>query len=366
MDATLVFVAVVGARFALPLLIPRFPLPAILACLVLDAVDQTIFQTFGYDPPGYQSYDKAMDVFYLAVAYMSTMRNWTSIAAFRVSQFLYFYRLVGVVAFELLESRALLLIFPNTFEYFFIAYEVVRLRWNPARLSMRFWVVTAAAIWIFVKLPQEWWIHIAQLDFTDALAEHAWFGPAVVAALVAAALVVWLVVWPRLDPADHAPDLRSDPLPEAMDEARERAAWFAVHGSVRSPVTLEKVVLVGLLSIIFAQVLPNTDVSTLQLFAGLGVFVVVNTAITLAAARAGRSVESLLASFAIRAAVNLGLMVGVELVLSPGQGSFNLSAAMFFVALLSLITAFHDRFRPVFEVRRLAARTGVQSHPTGG
>ena len=53
----LVFFAVVAARFLLPLLIPRYPLPAIIGCLVLDAVDQTIFQLFGYDPPGYQSYD---------------------------------------------------------------------------------------------------------------------------------------------------------------------------------------------------------------------------------------------------------------------------------------------------------------------
>ena len=60
---TLVFVAVVGARFLLPLAIPFYPLPAIVACLILDGVDQTIFQAFGHDPPNYQSYDKAMDVF---------------------------------------------------------------------------------------------------------------------------------------------------------------------------------------------------------------------------------------------------------------------------------------------------------------
>ena len=91
----MVFVPVVGGRFVLPLLIPRFPLPAIIACLVLDAADQTIFQAFGYDPPGYQSYDKAMDIFYLAVAYLATMRNWENLAAYRVARFLFFYRLVG-------------------------------------------------------------------------------------------------------------------------------------------------------------------------------------------------------------------------------------------------------------------------------
>ena len=132
---TIVFAAVVGARFVLPLFIPAFPLPAIIGCLVLDAADQSIFQAFGYDPPGYQSYDKAMDVFYLAVAYLATMRNWQALPAYRVGQFLYFYRLVGVVAFELTHTRALLLVFPNTFEYFFIAYEGIRTRWAPASTS---------------------------------------------------------------------------------------------------------------------------------------------------------------------------------------------------------------------------------------
>ena len=73
----LVFVLVVGARFLLPLLIPFYPLPAIIACLLLDGVDQTIFQVFTNLPlGGYQSYDKALDIYYLTVAYIATLRNW--------------------------------------------------------------------------------------------------------------------------------------------------------------------------------------------------------------------------------------------------------------------------------------------------
>ena len=40
----LVFWLVVLSRFLVPLAIPRFPLPAILAALIIDGVDQTIFQ----------------------------------------------------------------------------------------------------------------------------------------------------------------------------------------------------------------------------------------------------------------------------------------------------------------------------------
>ncbi len=147
-EVTIVFWSVVAARFALPLFIPRFPLPAIIACLILDGVDQTIFQSFGFDPPGYQNYDKAMDLFYLAIAYLTTMQNWTRTSAASIAKFLFFYRLVGVLLFELTGARLLLLVFANTFEYFFIAYELVRTRWDPRRYGLRWWLLMAAGIWI--------------------------------------------------------------------------------------------------------------------------------------------------------------------------------------------------------------------------
>ena len=129
----------------------------------------------------YQSFDKALDIYYLSIAYLAAMRNWTSDAAFRIAQFLLYYRLVGVVLFELLEERAILLLFPNTFEYFFILYELVRLRFEPSRFSARFWLLAAAGLWIFVKLPQEYWIHIAKLDFTETVGDYPPFAVAVVA-----------------------------------------------------------------------------------------------------------------------------------------------------------------------------------------
>ena len=67
----LVFIIVVGGRFLIPLSIFRYPLPGILAALILDAIDQTIFQTFtNLNLDGYQGYDKALDIYYLAIAYI--------------------------------------------------------------------------------------------------------------------------------------------------------------------------------------------------------------------------------------------------------------------------------------------------------
>jgi hypothetical protein len=356
---TVVFLAVVGSRFFVPLLIPRFPLPALVAALVIDGVDQSIFQAFGYDPPGYQSYDKAMDVYYLAVAYLSTLRNWTSRPAFRVAQFLYFYRLVGVVAFELTQWRTLLLVFANTFEYFFIAYELVRLRRDPSRYSLRFWVVIAAAIWVFVKLPQEWWIHVAQLDFTDQLALHPALGPVIVAVLVVAAAAFWWLVRPRLSPPDWPLRIAADPVPAQVATWQQRGAWLAVHGRLLSTATLEKVVLVGLISIIYAEVLPDLDATVTGVFAGLAVLVLANAAVTLALARGGRGTNRALLAFGLRVVVNLAVVLVARALL--GARGIDLGAALFFVAMLSLLTLLDDWYRPVQAARMAEAGEGPQA-----
>ena len=357
---TLVFLAVVGARFLVPLAIPRWPLPAIVASLVLDAADQTVFQTFGYDPPGYQSYDKAMDVYYLAIAYLATLRNFSSLPAFRIGRFLYFYRLVGVVAFELSAARPLLLIFPNTFEYFFIAYEAVRSRWSPTRFGVRWWLWAAALIWVVVKLPQEYWIHVAKLDVTDQLSAHVWAGPLLVLLGVGAALVVRRRLVPRLPPPAWPWRLRADPLPEAIDTAREQQEWHIVHGRVWSLPTLEKVALVGMIAVVYGQSLPGVSATALQVFIGTGVVVALNAAITLALARRRWAVlESSLATFALRMALNVALVALAEAVLGLGTEDVDTISSLFFLGMISLITTLHDRWLPVYELRRRDERTAA-------
>ncbi len=346
----LVFGVVVLVRFLLPLAIPRWPLPAILACLVVDGVDQTVFQTFGFDPPGYQGYDKAMDVYYLAIAFLASMRNWTRSAAADIARFLFLYRMVGVVAFELTEWRPLLLIFPNTFEYFFIAYELVRTRWDPRRFDRRWWIVVAALVWVVVKLPQEYWIHIARLDLTDTIADVPWFAPALVAALLALGAAYWFAVRPRLLPVDHGWRWTADPAPEAMDTAAERDAWMLAHYRVWSWPTLEKVLLVGLLCVIYGQILPGLDASPLEVLAFTGTYVLLNAAIGLALVRRIGSREGVVAAFGLRLGLNVVAVVVARMVL--GTGAIPLWGTLFFLTLLALLVTLHDRWAPVAAVRR--------------
>ncbi len=350
---TIVFAAVVGARFVLPLFIPAFPLPAIIGCLVLDAADQSIFQAFGYDPPGYQSYDKAMDVFYLAVAYLATMRNWQALPAYRVGQFLYFYRLVGVVAFELTHTRALLLVFPNTFEYFFIAYEGIRTRWAPvvlqAALVGRCWPDSSGCSSSSRRSggstsrsstsPTSW-------PSTRGQPRCCW------SCSRSRRWCFWFVIRPRLRTPDHDWQFDADPLPEPMDTAKEMSAWRAEHGRLRSYATVEKVVLLGLLSVIFAQTLPGVRASTFDLFVGIAAVVVANSAITLAVARRGTSIESTALQFGLRILLNFGIVFLGDWLLRLDGGDLDRADTFFYLMLISLVTTLHDRYTPVLEYRQ--------------
>jgi hypothetical protein len=357
----MLFGLVLLVRCLLPFAIFRYPLPGIIGCLVVDAIDQTVFQNFGYDPPFYQGYDKAMDVFYLGIAYIATLRNWTNIRAFGVSRFLFFYRQVGVVAFELTQTRALLMVFPNTFEYFFIAYEAIRTRWNPAALLRRFWIFAAAGIWILIKLPQEYWIHIAQLDFTDAWQDVSWFAPLVVLLAVVALLALWFVVRPRLRQFDHGWQFTAPPIPDEVSTAAQRAEFAAAHDRVWSIASLEKFALIGLLSVIFASVLPGLDVSLIRTMLWVGFFVLVNSAISLRRARRGSFIDSIYVSFVLRMTSNLVPLVLVDRIWLE---SLPLGGATFFVLLFSVLITAYDLYRPVLEYRIRAA--AEQAAPGAG
>ncbi len=353
----LIFLAVVGLRFGIPLLIPRFPLPAIVACLVLDAADQTIFQQYtDLNLDGYQGYDKALDIFYLAIAYLSTVRNWADPIAFGAARFLWYYRLVGVVLFELLDNRAILLIFPNTFEYFFIAYEAVRCMWDPSRLRKRQLYLTVAFIWIFIKLPQEWWLHVAQNDFTDfmkvdvfgttpdtawstALSQNWWF---VALMVVVGALIAFGIS--RLRTRLPAPDWS---FTFSVDRHQPRTPVSSCdERSGFDPLLLfEKLALTSLISIVFAQLVPNNEASPLQITFAVAILVVSSSVISHWMARRGVSWSSTVREFGAMLVVNVLIAVAYVAFLRRSDSPVNEAALVFFVVMLTLLVTLFDRFQ---------------------
>jgi hypothetical protein len=172
---------------------------------------------------------------------------------------------------------------------------------------------------------------------------------AVIAVVVG--LVAWLVIRRRLPAPDWPWRVAADPLPEEIDTAAERDRWVAANTRVWSMGTAEKVVLVGLISVIYAEILPERRTSNLQLFLGVAVFVVVNSAISLWIARRFRTLQSIVAAFGARVVLNIVLVVLAGWLLDRGAGDINPGITLFFVLLLSLITLLDDRYRPVAQVR---------------
>jgi hypothetical protein len=372
----IVFGIVLLLRLLVPLAIPRFPLPAIVAAMIIDAADQTIFQNYtDLNLDWYQGYDKALDIYYLAIAYIATMRNWTNLHAFGVSRFLWYYRLVGVVLFEWLQIRALLFIFPNTFEYFFDFIEGVRTRWNARRLTKRQVIYVAAFIWIFIKLPQEYWIHIAEMDVTDFIRETIFDVPldtpwgtiisdhigvvvGLIIALVALAFLLRWVFMHKLPPpnwgwtfdADAHRD--TDPAyqaqPAGIGYRRTGVERFFDQG------TIEKIVLLSLILGIFASVLPGIDISTVRLVIGVIVVVVLNTVITEWLGRHGMSFDTAMREFFGVALANFLIVILYRFLVQRAGGTIDVGATLFFLFLVSIIIALYDRYRPIY-LRRVDA-----------
>jgi hypothetical protein len=335
---TLVLAVILLARLLIPLLIFRYPLPAIVACLVIDAADQTILMRLtdiDVESPDsmYQVADKALDIYYLTMAYCSVLRNWTNGTAVEVARFLWYYRLVGVALFETTDQRWLLLVFPNTFEYYFIAIEAIRTMWDPRRLTKKMVFGITAFIWIVIKLPQEWWIHVAQLDFTEFMAANPWAWGVIAIAALAVGVVGWKLYRraPQPDWSFRVDRDKPCPVVPGLDLYDPPLRW---------PLQ-EKIILLTLVVVIFANVL-RIDARFWQEAAGAVVVVLLTLVVSHWLARHEPGLRGTVREFLILGVVNaaglgmLAVLMGERL--EPWQ-------TLFLGLLLTLIVVAYDRCR---------------------
>jgi hypothetical protein len=374
----IVFWAVVLTRLLVPLMIPKWPLPGMVLSLIVDAVDGSIFRSITtLDMNLYQSYDKALDIYYLAIGYLSTLRNWSHLFAFKTSRFLFYYRLVGVLLFNLTGLRWLMLVFTNAFEYFFIFYEAVRVRWDPLRMSKKTLLLALAAIVIFIKIPQEYIVHIGKINMTKWTKEEL-FGvpettpwvdaflaaPGVTITIVVLAVALLLaarwVIKNKLPPADWKAKFHADPLPDGVDEAVAATAQLSLRDRYFTSSLFEKTALVALLVVIFAQILPEVNASVVELSIAVVFVIALNTLVSQWFLGRGTEFSSMLREFLVMAVVNFGIVLLYEFVLAPAAGAtMHLQSTLFFVLLLTLIVVYYNNFRPVFDLRFAAEKTAA-------
>jgi len=144
---------------AVPVL--RWPLAGALLAIAGDLGDLLVRDLLGLGGTvEYQVLDKLMDQVYLALFLVVALR-WEGVER-RVAVALYLYRLLGSILFLATGERAVLFLFPNVFEPWFVFVAAIHhlprpFKWTHARLA------TVLAVLIALKLGQEWALHVGQV-----------------------------------------------------------------------------------------------------------------------------------------------------------------------------------------------------------
>jgi hypothetical protein len=164
---TLEVVVIAAIRIAGSLPVLRWPFLGGILAILIDLSDLLLMDALDLGGvPDYQSLDKWLDQFYLALFLVVALR-WTNPAR-TIAIALYAYRFIGFVLFEITGERGLLLLFPNVFEFWFLLVAFVGddhvADWSARRLGVALVVLT------LLKEVQEWALHGARLfDSISAL-----------------------------------------------------------------------------------------------------------------------------------------------------------------------------------------------------
>ncbi len=149
-----------GVRIASVFLVLRWALAGSLAVILIDLSD--LFMMNLLDMGGvrnYQALDKWLDLTYM-VAFLFVARQWGG-PSHSIAIALFALRIVGVLTFEVVDSRWVLLLFPNVFEFWFV-FVAASQRFAPNyELTWRrslLWLIPLTT----VKEAQEYALHGAQ------------------------------------------------------------------------------------------------------------------------------------------------------------------------------------------------------------
>lgn len=166
MPAKVLIAVVLGVKFVLPLLLPRFPFLAGWANFLLDALDGELLLPLGLDEPIYQRIDKIADwVTYVFIVIAA--RSWP---IWKWIVGLFVLRSIGQGLFFLTGDERMFFFFPNLLEPLFLVYASILFfkKDDASEAYARHRVAIWAGILIY-KLLDEWMLHMADIDRTEAL-----------------------------------------------------------------------------------------------------------------------------------------------------------------------------------------------------
>jgi hypothetical protein len=172
---TAAIVLIVALKFALPVLIIRFPFAAGWANFALDGIDGDLLIPLGLPNDIYQPVDKISDwVTYVAIVIVGYRSHWP---IRRLMLGLFLFRTVGQVAFLLTGEELFLALFPNFLEPLFLVTASI-LAWQRVVRHNPDWRETSFAFlrrhrWpigiliVVYKLQDEYFTHVANVDRSD-------------------------------------------------------------------------------------------------------------------------------------------------------------------------------------------------------
>ena len=154
---------VVIIRLIIPFSIFRWPFWGTVTSAIVDTFDVVLVAMLGMgDFDGaYKATDKVLDTYYLAFAFIVSLR-WKDQLAKVTSISLFFYRVVGVILFEITHVDWLLMVFPNLFESWFLVWAARNRYFKKFKLTMKkLWIILV--ILLIPKLIQEYILHFANI-----------------------------------------------------------------------------------------------------------------------------------------------------------------------------------------------------------
>ena len=157
---------IVAAKYALPVLLIRYPFAAGWANFVLDTVDGDILIPLGLSDPVYQNIDKSADwvtyVFMVVAAWRWPLRNWII--------GLFVFRSIGQALFFITQNELMFFFFPNFLEPLFLAYAtILHFKGDEAFAFFKRNMVWILAIVILYKLQDEYVTHVGNIDRSELI-----------------------------------------------------------------------------------------------------------------------------------------------------------------------------------------------------
>lgn len=161
-------IIIIALRVFVPLLILRRPLAGGIIAMALDALDVVMVEWISDGGMGehYHSIDKILDLWYLGLEAWVAW-HWRERIPRLIATWLFGWRVLGVILFELTDQRWLLFAFPNLFENWFL-FVLIVWKWLP-RVRLDTW--RSAMTWLVVlyipKAGQEYLLHVAEAQPWD-------------------------------------------------------------------------------------------------------------------------------------------------------------------------------------------------------